>query len=74
MVTIVASWDARTSVGQIHMSLDSMFFDSQTRLAMARQKVQELEACFGDQPIELMIASARSVEDFRKTDPRFYGA
>ena len=74
MVTIVASWDARTSVGQIHMSLDSKLFDTETRLTIARQKVKELEASFGDQPIELMIASARSVEDFRKTDPRFYGA
>lgn len=74
MVTIVASWDVRTAEARIHMSLDSAMFDRDTRLAMAQAKVEELESSFGDQPIEVMIASARSLDEFKKTDPRFYGA
>ncbi len=74
MVTIVASWDERTAEARIHMSLDSMMFDRDTRLSMAQAKVEELEASYGDEPIELMVASARSLDEFKKTDPRFYNA
>lgn len=74
MVTVVASWNAETGEAKIHLSLDSTFFGREQRLAMAQEKVQELEAAFDGQPIELMIASARSLDDFRRTDPRFLDA
>lgn len=72
-MTVVASWDVRTAEARIHLSLDSTLFDTDTRLGMAEAKVKELEAQFGDQPIELVVASARSLDEFRRTDPRFLG-
>lgn len=74
MLTIVASWDARSGEGRIHLSLDSALFDADSRQAMAQAKVHELEALQGDQPVEFMIAHARTLSDFRRTDPRFYDA
>jgi hypothetical protein len=74
MVTIVASWDVRTAEARIHLSLDSNLFDRDTRLSMAKAKVTELEALYADQPVEVVMASARTLDEFRQTDPRFYGA
>lgn len=74
MVTIVASWDVQTCEAYVHMVLDSASYDTKSRIAMAEAKVNELESRFGDRPVEVVVANARSLEDFCKTDPRFYGA
>ncbi len=73
MVTIVASWDVRTAEAQVHMVLDSDTYDLDSRLSLAEAKVDELEALYGEQPVEIVMASARSLEDFQKTDHLFYG-
>jgi hypothetical protein len=73
VVTVVATWDARTAEARIHLSLDSHLFDTASRVAMAQAKVEELEQLYSDQPVEVVMASARSLDEFRKTDPRFYG-
>lgn len=72
-MTIVASWDVRTAEARIHLSLDSNFFDQATRLSMATAKVTELENLYGDQPIEVILASSDSLDEFKRTDPRFMG-
>lgn len=74
MVTIVATWDHQNHQAQIHLSLDSRLFERDYRLTAAEQKVAELEERYGDQGVEVICAHARSLDEFRLTDPRFAGA
>jgi len=69
--TIVASWNHKTETGQIHLSLDSRLFNSETRFSMAEAKVAELEAQDNEGHLEVILSHAPSVEDFKATDPRF---
>lgn len=71
MHTIVCSWDHKNEKGEIHLSLDSRFFDKETRRAMARDKVEELEARLDTDSVEVMLVHARSLEEFKTNDPRF---
>lgn len=71
MQTIVASWNHKTETGRIHLSLDSRLFDSETRFTMAETKVAELEAQDKEGCVEVILAHAPSLEEFKATDPRF---
>lgn len=71
MNTIVASWDHSKEKGEIHLNLDSRFFDKETRRSMAQKKVEELEAQFDPDSVEVMLVHARSLDDFKTNDPRF---
>lgn len=71
MQTIVASWNHKTESGKIHLSLDSRFFDADTRYSMAEAKVAELEAEDSEGCVEVIMAHAPSLDDFKLTDPRF---
>lgn len=73
MVTVVASWDARTAEARLPMSLSSDLYDSDTRLSLAEARAQQLETRWGDQPVEVVL-SYRTLDEFRRTDPRFAGA
>lgn len=70
----MASWNHKTETGQIHLSLDSRLFDSETRFSMAEQKVTEIEALDTDGCVEVILAHAPSLEEFKATDPRFLDA
>lgn len=67
----MASWNHKTESGHIHLSLDSRLFDADTRFSMAEAKVTELEAQDQEGCVEVILAHAPSLEDFKATDPRF---
>lgn len=74
MVTIVASWDAASGQSLIHMVLEKGVESDDARRARARQKVEELESQFDSSRVEVIYSVARSLDDFRSTDPRFASA
>ena len=74
MVTIVASWDRLTGESRIHMVLEKGQESDEARRARARAKVDELSADLDMERFEIIYSIARSVDDFRSTDPRFYQA
>lgn len=71
MVTVVATWDHQKEQGQIHLTLESSLFDLDARLEGAEQKVRELESLVDTNSVEVILAHARTLDEFKRTDPRF---
>jgi hypothetical protein len=74
VVTVVACWDSETGKSQIHLVLEANSQSPEDRRRQAREKVLELEASHDPARYEVVLATARSLEDFRQTDSRFFDA
>ena len=74
MVTIVACWDSETGKSEIHLVLEDPTQSSDDRRRQAREKVYQLEASHDPSRYEVVLATARSLKDFRQTDSRFLEA
>lgn len=74
MLTIVAVWDAQTGRSRVVETLDSASLPAPERRKRAQEKVLELERQFPPDRYEVVLAVARSLEEFRRTDSRFLEA
>lgn len=74
MVTVVACWDSQSGQSEIHLVLDFADFSPEERRRRAQEKVLQLEATRDPARYEVVLASARSLEEFRQTDSRFFDA
>ncbi|MFN8609575.1 MAG: hypothetical protein U0931_18695 [Vulcanimicrobiota bacterium] len=74
MINVVASWDKVTGQSRIHLILDSNQMPTAERRAQVVATVRALEAEFDAERVEVVSGVARSLKDFRETDPRFLHA
>lgn len=74
MINVVASWDKHSGQAQIHLVLDSQTMPADERRAQVVAAVKALEAQIDKDRVEIISGVARSLQDFRDTDPRFLHA
>ncbi len=74
MINVVASWDKVSGQSRIHLVLDDKDLPAPERRAQVLATVQALEAQLDAERVEVVSGIARSLQDFRDTDPRFLHA
>lgn len=74
MINVVASWDKVSGQSRIHLILDDKDLPTAERRAQVVATVKALEAQFDAERVEVVSGIARSLQDFRDTDPRFLHA
>lgn len=74
VINVVASWDKVSGQSQIHLVLDSQELPAAERRAQVVAAVRALEARIDTDCVEVISGVARSLQDFRDTDPRFLHA
>jgi len=74
VINVVASWDKESGRSQIHLVLDDKQLPAAERRAQVVAVVQALEAQIDKNRVEVVSGVARTLQDFRDTDPRFLHA
>lgn len=71
---MVASWNKVTGEALLHLVLDSQQVPTPERRAQVVAKVLALEAQMDMDQVEVISGVARTLQEFRDTDPRFLRA